>query len=117
MIRSNSILTAYAAIASCFLISGLAVAKAPLLTKTETAVVTYHDLDLASDAGQAILRTRVDAAARRVCRQHGTLPIHQLRRQLQCRKEALASAEPQIARATGKAFALASRAGQSRSAQ
>ncbi|WP_305097606.1 UrcA family protein [Croceibacterium aestuarii] len=45
-----------------------ALSAAPAMATERTARVAYSDLDLTSDAGQAELQSRLDKAARKVCR-------------------------------------------------
>ena len=45
-----------------------ALTAAPAMASEHIAYVTYHDLDLTSEAGQAELQNRLDKAARHVCR-------------------------------------------------
>jgi UrcA family protein len=77
-------------------IPGAAYAE-PLGAQTVTEVVEYGDLNLASPAGMKTLKSRVKAAADRVCG-----PFHSDRAasalaQVQCEKAALASADRQVA--------------------
>jgi UrcA family protein len=45
-----------------------ALSTAPAVANDRAAYVTYQDIDLTSEAGQAELQARLDKAARQVCR-------------------------------------------------
>jgi UrcA family protein len=63
---------------------------------SRTAVVTYADLDLASEAGRSTLQRRISAAVREVCPQYlGTSLIERAHR-IACTREARASAQAQL---------------------
>lgn len=107
MTNLKSAAATYAAITALFLASGVAVAQTSAETDQVRTVVHYADLNLGSVAGQAALKARIERAAKRICKQAGALPIYQLRQQARCRKDALASAEPQIAQAITRASTFA----------
>lgn len=114
MTRSKLIFAAYAAIAGCFLATYPVAAQAPYGTETKSAIVAHGDLNLASVAGQAALKARIERAARRVCARRGAVPLHEWRAESDCRKEAMANVAHQVARLTNKASIYARRTDQSR---
>jgi UrcA family protein len=103
---------AYAGMVGLFLASGVAIAQAPMVVEAELprAVVSYADLDLRSAAGEAKLRARVESAAAQLCLHDGTLPLTEQKERARCFREAMASAEAQIAHAAAnEAIRLAGR--------
>jgi UrcA family protein len=59
--------------------------------------VYYSDLNLASETGVKRLETRVRSAARNICFSNGIQPIDMQMQERRCFREAMDSAEPQIA--------------------
>ncbi|SMF61438.1 UrcA family protein [Allosphingosinicella indica] len=51
------------------------------------AIVRFGDLNLASSAGQAMLASRISAAANKVCYHFGTITLQQFMEQRTCRDE------------------------------
>lgn len=51
------------------------------------AIVRFGDLNLASSAGQAMLASRISAAANKVCYHFGTITLQQFMEERACRDE------------------------------
>lgn len=88
MFRSTILIAALVASAPCL-------AK-PADTDVKREVVKYGDLNLASDAGQATLDTRIRAAAHRVCQDPGNTAMERFQRERKCRSIAIADARQQV---------------------
>jgi UrcA family protein len=93
---------AYAGVTGLFLATGIGLAHAqPMVVEAERphAAISYADLNLASPAGQAALKARVERAAARLCLSRGAPPPQERMQRKRCFASAMAGAEPQIARA------------------
>jgi len=66
-------------------------------TETVSVAVPYADLDLTSEAGQATLDARIDAAVKEVCARPDTIrDLKAMNAWAACRKSAAASATEQL---------------------
>jgi UrcA family protein len=65
-------------------------------TVTNTTTVRYHDLDLATPAGEAALHQRIARAAKHVCWQADGPTLDDQARFDACRTNAIASASPTL---------------------
>jgi len=79
-------LTACVAIGACAAAVHAGEASAPKVT------VTYHDLDLATDAGNTALYARLESAAAKVCVVDDIRDLHASAARAQCEQQALARA-------------------------
>jgi UrcA family protein len=77
-----------AAVLAACLVGGVAAAD----ESTRSVTVRYADLNLASDAGAQKLLSRLSAAARQVCDDHGTRELARVVRADACFRETLSSA-------------------------
>jgi UrcA family protein len=98
-----------AGLASALALCGTAAAE-PIAVGGDTEVlrasVKFADLNLASKAGREALEARVRGTARRLCGGAPLQPLHEMRASRKCRNEAIADAEPQIARAVANYGAI-----------
>lgn len=60
--------------------------------------VSFADLDVRGEAGQATLQRRIRGAARRVCDTHGVLPLSVKLGEMRCNRSAIARASAQLDR-------------------
>jgi UrcA family protein len=64
--------------------------------------VTYADLNLDHQAGIATLRSRISAAARRLCETSNVAPLAEKVRETRCYRTAIADAYDQVLRRAGQ---------------
>jgi len=100
MIRNVLAVTGLVAIA---LVAGVAI-NAQSLTDTgsdrpPSLRVSFGDIDLATPAGQQILKRRIDGAVTRICGDRFDSDLHARLLAQKCRRDALRSTEVQVARA------------------
>jgi UrcA family protein len=97
---------------SAALLSGLLALSAPASAEWRTAEVQLNDLNLASSAGQAELKNRLERAIKNVCRSNNSKAATERRDVAQCetnaRVAALAKAEQRIAAYMAKNERIAS---------
>jgi UrcA family protein len=75
-----------------------AAVAAPALAQTDTVTIGYGDLNLASQAGRAVLDQRIDGAARQLCGEASPLELKRVALGRSCRAGVLADARAQLAR-------------------
>lgn len=69
-----------------------------LLSQTSFERVSFADLDVRGEAGQATLQRRIRGAARRVCGIYGVLPLSVKLGEMRCNRSAIARASAQLDR-------------------
>ena len=101
-------------------VSGDASAAPRTLSSSQTSKerISFADLDLRGEAGQATLQRRIRGAARRVCDTHGVLPLSVKLGEMRCNRNAIARASVQLDRIAAahaaKAVEIAARAAEAR---
>ncbi|HEV2816454.1 MAG TPA: UrcA family protein [Allosphingosinicella sp.] len=86
---------------STFLALAAAAAAAiatPAAAQADSVTIGYGDLNLASQAGRAVLDQRIDGAARQLCGEFSPLELKMLTLSRTCRASVHADARAQLAR-------------------
>lgn len=73
-------------------------AATPAAAQTDSVTIGYGDLNLASEAGRAVLDQRIDGAARALCGQFSPLELKMTALSRTCRAAVHADARAQLAR-------------------
>ena len=82
----------------CGALALAAPSHADIAGETRSRVVEFHSSDLATRAGRAELETRLETAARRVCRDHGRRDLASRAAENACVEEAVAEAVSRLDR-------------------
>lgn len=91
---SNRLILAFASLA--LTLPATALSAVPAADQPPSVAIRYGDLNLANEAGVARLRSRVQAAANMVCGIYDARSLAAKRHAVECRRDALARANPQL---------------------